>query len=72
MRPDREFRGMGRYLALGFQMVIVTAVGAAFGYWLDRRTGKAPLFLIVFFILGSLGGIMAVWKGLQQDDNPPR
>jgi len=32
---------MGRYLALGFQMVAVTAVGAAIGWWLDQKTGRA-------------------------------
>lgn len=58
---------MGRYLALGFQMVIVTAVGAGVGYWIDRWTGKSPVFLILFFILGSLGGLMAVWRELQRD-----
>ena len=61
---------MGRYLALGFQMVIVTAVGAGMGYWLDSSTGKSPLFLILFFILGSLGGLAAVWRELQREDQP--
>jgi F0F1-type ATP synthase assembly protein I len=56
---------MGRYLALGFQMVAVTAAGAGVGIWLDGRTGKSPLFLILFFILGSIGGMMTVWRELQ-------
>jgi F0F1-type ATP synthase assembly protein I len=60
---------MGHYLALGFQMVAVTAVGAAVGWWLDRRTGRAPVFLVVFFLLGSFGGIAAVWRSLNE---PPR
>ena len=71
-RPPVGFRGMGRYLALGFQMVAVTAVGVGVGFWLDERTGKGPLFLILFFILGSLGGMMAVWRELQQNGNPGR
>ena len=69
MRIGPEFRGMGHYLALGFQMVAVTAVGAAVGWWLDRRTGRAPVFLVVFFLLGSFGGIAAVWRSLNE---PPR
>jgi len=60
---------MGRYLALGFQMVAVTAVGAAVGWWLDRQTGRTPVFLVVFFLLGSFGGIAAVWRSLNE---PPR
>ena len=56
---------MGQHMALGIQMVVVTVVGAGIGYWLDKRTGKEPVFLIVFFLLGALGGIMLVWRTLQ-------
>ena len=66
MRLGPELRGMGQYLALGFQMVAVTAVGAAVGWWLDRKTGREPVFLIVFFLLGSAGGIAAVWRTLSE------
>lgn len=65
MRTGPELPGMGRYLALGIQMVVVTAVMAAIGYWLDGKTGREPLFLIVFFFLGALGGIAVVWRALQ-------
>ena len=50
MRFGSDFRGMWQYMALGIQMVVVTAVGTGIGYWLDRRTGNEPLFLIVFFL----------------------
>ena len=60
---------MGQYMALGIQMVVVTAVGTGIGYWLDKRTGKEPLFLIVFFLLGALGGIGLVWRALQNGDD---
>ena len=72
MKLGREFNGMGRFLMLGIQMVVVTAVGAGFGYWLDQRTGTSPVLLIVFFILGSLGGMVVVWRELQRNGNPPR
>lgn len=62
MRLGKDLQGMGRYMALGVEMVVVTAVGALIGYWLDQKTGKEPLFLIVFFFLGALGGIAAVWR----------
>jgi F0F1-type ATP synthase assembly protein I len=59
-------------MALGIQMVVVTAVIAAIGYWLDLKTGKAPVFLIVFFLLGSLGGIAVVWRALNEGDGAKR
>jgi F0F1-type ATP synthase assembly protein I len=67
-----ELRGFGQYMALGIQMVVVTAVVAGIGYWLDKKTGRSPLFLIVFFILGALGGIAVVWRALCKGDDARR
>ena len=66
MKAGPELSGMGRYLALGIQMVVVTTAIAAVGYWLDKKTGKEPLFLIVFFFLGAFGGIVVVWRAMQR------
>ena len=49
-------------------MVVVTAVVAAIGYWLDKKTGREPLLLIVFFFLGAFGGITVVWRALRKGD----
>jgi F0F1-type ATP synthase assembly protein I len=57
---------MGQYLSLGIQMVVVTLVGAGIGYWLDQKTGKSPVFLAIFFLLGALGGIAVVWRALNE------
>jgi F0F1-type ATP synthase assembly protein I len=67
MNFGKDFQGMGRYMALGAQMVVTTMVIAAIGYWLDKKTGKEPLFLVVFFFLGALGGFAVVWRALQQN-----
>ena len=65
-QPGPELSGVGRYMALGIQMVVVTAAIAAIGFWLDKRTGKEPLFLIVFFFLGAFAGIVVVWRAMQE------
>ncbi|MCS7047672.1 MAG: AtpZ/AtpI family protein [Verrucomicrobiae bacterium] len=67
MKKLPQLRGAGSYMALGMQMVVVTAVITAIGYWLDQRTGKEPLFLVIFFVLGALGGMAAVWRELARD-----
>ena len=72
MKAGPELSGMGRYLALGIQMVVVTALIAALGYWLDKKTGREPLFLIVFFFLGAFGGIAVVWRALNGSDDAKR
>ncbi len=66
MKFGPEFRGVGRYMALGIQMIVTTVVIAGVGYWLDKRTGKEPWFLVVFFLLGALGGIAVVWRALRE------
>ncbi len=58
-------------MAVGIQMVIVTAIFAAIGYWLDRKTGKEPLFLIVFFFVGAAAGFAAVWRSLHENSKGP-
>ena len=72
MKAGPELSGMGRYLALGIQMVVVTALIAALGYWLDKKTGREPLFLIVFFFLGAFGGIAVVWRAMNEGDDAKR
>ncbi len=71
MKMSGEFRGFGQYMALGIQMMVTTAVMAGFGWWLDQKTGFEPLFLIIFFVLGALGGFAVVWRGLYTDTKPP-
>ena len=63
---------MGRYMALGIQMVMVTAAFAAIGWWVDQKTGKSPVFLAVFFFIGALGGLAVVWRALNSDGNQPK
>ena len=72
MKQLPELSGMGRYLALGIQMVVVTGVITGIGYWLDQKTGKAPVYLIVFFFIGALGGFAVVWRALQENGSPPK
>jgi len=74
MKKLPELRGVGSYMALGVQMVVVTGVITAVGWWLDERTGRAPLFLIVFFVAGALGGMAVVWRAVMQEGGgrPPR
>ena len=69
MKAGPPLPGIGRYLTLGFQMVVVTAAIAGIGYWLDRKTGREPVFLIVFFFLGAAGGIAVAWRAINENQN---
>ena len=69
MKAGPEFSGMGRYMTLGAQMVVTTVMIAAIGWWLDKKTGREPLFLVVFFFLGALGGMAVVWRALHDGED---
>ncbi len=72
MKPVGKVEGLGRALGIGSQLVASTLVGAAIGWWLDRITGWAPWCLVVFFLLGSAAGFLAVYRGLQVGKGPDR
>jgi len=67
MNLGKNYQGMGRYMALGTQMVFTTVVIAAIGYWIDKKTGKSPVFLVVFFLLGSAAGFQVVYRAFRDD-----
>ncbi len=70
MKPVGKFQGLGRAIGVGSEMVAATGVGAAIGWWLDNLTGWSPWLLILFFILGSAAGFMAVYRGMQGGKDP--
>ena len=71
MNFGKNFQGMGRYMLLSVQMVATTLIVTAVGYWLDRITGKSPLFLLVFFGLGSAAGFLVVYRAVRDDGGKP-
>ena len=72
MSFGNNFQGLGRYMALGIQMVVVTFGCIAIGYWLDKKTGKGPVFLIAFFFLGAAAGLVIVYRAFRDDGVKPK
>ncbi len=46
----------------GLEFVLRIVVGVAIGVFLDKLSGKPPLFLIVFFIFGCIAGYFHLLK----------
>ncbi len=55
-------RGMSLAIRIGVDLVAALVIGVAVGYGLDVWLGTLPLFLIVFFVLGSAAGISNVFR----------
>jgi ATP synthase protein I len=59
-------RAFGQFGALGLSLAIAVGLGVAAGVWLDRITGRGPLFFIIFFILGFAAGVVNVYRTISR------
>lgn len=55
-------KGIGLALRIGTELVAGVILGAAIGWFLDRWLETRPLFLILFFVLGSAAGMLNVYR----------
>jgi F0F1-type ATP synthase assembly protein I len=53
---------VGALSAVGLSFVLAVAMGAGFGYVLDRWLGSSPWFFLVFFFLGVAAGVLNVFR----------
>lgn len=65
-RVERQYL---RFAGVGVQYALTILVMTLLGIWLDDRAGTAPLFLLVFLLLG-FGG--ATWSLIQQVLGPDK
>ena len=65
-RPDPAKRAMtsgyGMALRLAIEMVAALGVSVFLGYWIDKELEMAPLFMIIFLILGMGAGFINVYR----------
>ena len=64
VQSESEKRGsfMGNAFKLGTELVAAVAVGTIIGFILDTWFDTKPWFIILFFFLGSIAGILNVIK----------
>ena len=70
---ENEKRGsfMGNAFKLGTELVAAVAVGTIIGFILDNWFDTKPWFIIAFFFIGVIAGIMnviRVAKNMQKED----
>ena len=62
---------MGSAFKLGTELVSAVAVGTIIGFILDSWFGTKPWFIILFFIIGVIAGmlnVIRVAKRMQKED----
>ena len=59
---EKDKRGlfMGSAIRLGTELVAAVLVGTIIGFILDNWFGTKPWFIIIFFFIGVIAGIMNV------------
>jgi len=55
---------LGFALKVGIELVAALVVGVGIGLLLDRWLETAPLFLVVFFFMGSAAGFLNVYRAV--------
>jgi F0F1-type ATP synthase assembly protein I len=55
-------RSIGALSTVGLSFVLAIVLGAWFGYLLDKWFGTSPLFFLIFFVLGFVGGVLNVYR----------
>jgi len=58
----RTLRDVAPYLGLGTSLAMTVLLGLGGGYWLDRRLGTAPLFLLLGGGFGLFAGLYNFFK----------
>ena len=53
---------MGSAFRLGTELVAAVVVGTIIGFILDNWFGTKPWFIIIFFLLGVIAGILNVFR----------
>jgi F0F1-type ATP synthase assembly protein I len=67
-RVERQYL---RFAGVGVQYAATILVLTLLGIWLDNRTGTAPLFLLVFLLLGFVGATWSLIKQVLGPDKKP-
>ena len=74
-KEDKESKSKGLFMGsafrLGTELVAAAVVGTIIGFILDNWFGTKPWFIIIFFIIGAIAGmlnVIRVAKRMQKED----
>ena len=54
-----------RLVGLGFTLLLIFGLPTVVGFFLDRLAGTLPLFLLIGLAAGFVGGMIYVYRALQ-------
>jgi len=54
-------------LDIGIQFAVAVGLCVAGGYWLDKKLGTIPLFIILGTVLGASAGFLNIYKAVYSE-----
>ncbi len=63
---DKAWREASRYHTLAIEMPIALIMPTLLGLWLDSRTGREPLFLIIGMVLGAAAAARSAHRTISE------
>ncbi len=52
--------------SLGLNLVFSTFIGLGIGLFIDKKTNKAPIFTLIFLLLGIISGFYMIFKSIKR------
>ena len=71
-KQEKDSSSIGKAFKLGTELVSAVVVGTIIGFILDGWFDTKPWFIIIFFFLGSIAGVVNVVrtaKRMQKEEN---
>jgi ATP synthase protein I len=59
---SKQLKELGRFSAVGIEIVISTVLGMLAGSWLDGKLNTAPYLKVIGLILGTIAGFKSVYQ----------
>ena len=67
-RVERQYL---RFAGVGVQYALTILILTLLGIWVDDKAGTAPLFLLVFLLIGFVGATYSLIRQVLGSDNKP-
>lgn len=65
-REKGRYKMLASLASMGFAMAISTLLGLALGLYLDKVFGTAPWLMILFLLLGVIGGFRSIYVTIKK------
>jgi predicted F0F1-ATPase subunit len=65
----REFVDATRLASVGIGLIISTMIGYSIGVFIDKHAHTAPVFTLIFLIIGMAAGITNVFRTLGKNNS---